>query len=1104
MRLVFVSSTFKDMQFERDELNIRLAPRINDFLAKYGESVRFGDLRWGVNTSKLESEESSKKVLKVCLDEIDNAKPYMIVFIGERYGWIPSSDLLDEAMKMKDITSVPNDISVTNLEIEYGALLSPDYEGRVLFYFRNPFDMSKMSEEDRKIYESESPLHKEKLEALKKKILELYPNYVRYYDASYDETKKALTGLDGLMDTIYSDLTRVFDIDYQYLNSLPNYRRAIMNSEVYFESFYKYAHFRDNLMDPINPDSELKEDYYQSDYSDIPCLRVVVGPSGSGRKTTIACLYMIAKMNNSDYVLPFVFGLDKFTNSKEALIETLISFYEEKLNYRRFKSKNIYTLADLIKYNDTHDKHHFQIFIMNQHRDITLFLKELELQIEEMYHTTFYVSGDEIYEDDYSPSLAFFHHTDIIRLEELDNKEKKAIIARICESKRKELSSSVINAIIKKEGSGLPLYLSLIVDRLLMLDNDDFAKIRSMGDGMDAINSYMLSLVKELGNDTYSLTKELLDTLARRINYDIIMHIYYLSSHDCFLTIDEYRDFFKACNKEYHELDCSLLYNTISSLFKPIGIYNDISFSFDEATRAAKELSEQYVKNDFYKEYLDFLGDDVTSFIKRLTVLGEIKDVEGFYQTYLAYFTSQNITKDSELILRPFVSLMDSVSNILKEDDTFLEDFTMLAIKDIVENNTPYKGIILSIIFYPFLFSVSTDDDQNRLVNMMWEITKYLLKKLKTKKYASNKNLHLVSGIIDYINYNIKIAEYAYAYDEQFDYEDDAEELSSSFDMNIYDEVIESSGILFIYYSMFNRRAMLGFAIRNFEYENEYKKIANYCKNEVVQRLELDELNKVLMEGDVNAWHYNVLIISLNALFLNLYISKHEATKKEYVQRLNHYLKAGELALQNDFFSMVMTNIYEQYYVEPLFKTFSSLINEEYVDEITKYNLSDWLLIRSREFVAREINTSSYIFTYLDCLSELPKEEIPDRDFLYIYPLLVHHLINHFDGEMWKKTAMLLINNHVLNDIEIDDEFVKLSKIWYFNDPDNNASILIHLVLLLTERHRDYEEDDLILRLYTELYDDYDFENQEAYDKWVDDYVRFIPIGDDIDEEEDE
>ena len=76
MKLVFVSSTFRDMQFERDALNTRVVPRINHFLERYSETVHFGDLRWGVNTTELESEESSKKVLKACLDQIDDCKPY--------------------------------------------------------------------------------------------------------------------------------------------------------------------------------------------------------------------------------------------------------------------------------------------------------------------------------------------------------------------------------------------------------------------------------------------------------------------------------------------------------------------------------------------------------------------------------------------------------------------------------------------------------------------------------------------------------------------------------------------------------------------------------------------------------------------------------------------------------------------------------------------------------------------------------------------------------------------------------------------------------------------------------------------------------------------
>ncbi|MBT9721549.1 MULTISPECIES: DUF4062 domain-containing protein [Dorea] len=31
---------------------------------------------------------SSTYVVKICIDTIDRCKPYMIILIGERYGWI--------------------------------------------------------------------------------------------------------------------------------------------------------------------------------------------------------------------------------------------------------------------------------------------------------------------------------------------------------------------------------------------------------------------------------------------------------------------------------------------------------------------------------------------------------------------------------------------------------------------------------------------------------------------------------------------------------------------------------------------------------------------------------------------------------------------------------------------------------------------------------------------------------------------------------------------------------------------------------------------------------------------------------------------------------
>lgn len=88
MKSFFVSSTFCDMQAERDILHQRVFPRIRKQLEPYGEDIEGLDLRWGVDTSNMSEKESGKHVVKICIDTIDRCKPYMIILIGERYGWI--------------------------------------------------------------------------------------------------------------------------------------------------------------------------------------------------------------------------------------------------------------------------------------------------------------------------------------------------------------------------------------------------------------------------------------------------------------------------------------------------------------------------------------------------------------------------------------------------------------------------------------------------------------------------------------------------------------------------------------------------------------------------------------------------------------------------------------------------------------------------------------------------------------------------------------------------------------------------------------------------------------------------------------------------------
>ena len=136
MQSIFISSTFRDMQFERDALQEKVLPALNEQARKYGQSVSFCDLRWGIDTSQMEEETGSVKVLEVCLDEIDRSKPPMVVIIGERYGWIPPETLISDVASRKKLQLEHLRKSITSLEIEYGALSRENGAENTLFYFR--------------------------------------------------------------------------------------------------------------------------------------------------------------------------------------------------------------------------------------------------------------------------------------------------------------------------------------------------------------------------------------------------------------------------------------------------------------------------------------------------------------------------------------------------------------------------------------------------------------------------------------------------------------------------------------------------------------------------------------------------------------------------------------------------------------------------------------------------------------------------------------------------------------------------------------------------------------------------------------------------------
>jgi hypothetical protein len=147
-RAHFISSTFRDMHAERDHLERVVFPELKERLRARRCLLEPIDLRVGVETDSLAEAQKELEVLKVCLAEIERSRPFLLVLLGDRYGWIPPEERLAAAAQEAGFTIDVHGRSVTALEIEYGILKKhPNQRRRSLFYFREPLPYAKMPPE---------------------------------------------------------------------------------------------------------------------------------------------------------------------------------------------------------------------------------------------------------------------------------------------------------------------------------------------------------------------------------------------------------------------------------------------------------------------------------------------------------------------------------------------------------------------------------------------------------------------------------------------------------------------------------------------------------------------------------------------------------------------------------------------------------------------------------------------------------------------------------------------------------------------------------------------------------------------------------------------
>lgn len=145
---IFISSTFQDMHRERDALQCIALPLIKEEAAKYGQTVTFVDLRWGVDTEDgaLTELQSAEKVLRRCLQAVEDCQPPLVAMLGHRYGWVPGREDADKAALIRRVAEEKGlqvdaeNTSITAMEIAYGSRLCKDRHVKPLVYVRRDGD----------------------------------------------------------------------------------------------------------------------------------------------------------------------------------------------------------------------------------------------------------------------------------------------------------------------------------------------------------------------------------------------------------------------------------------------------------------------------------------------------------------------------------------------------------------------------------------------------------------------------------------------------------------------------------------------------------------------------------------------------------------------------------------------------------------------------------------------------------------------------------------------------------------------------------------------------------------------------------------------------
>jgi WD40 repeat protein len=229
---VFISSTFRDMHAERDQLVKVTFPRLRQWCEERRLHLVDIDLRWGITREEAEN----GKAIEICLEQIDGSRPFFVCLLGAQYGSVapPGAAVLANV-------DAREPYSITHLEIVHAALQARErgHGVEAFFYLREPRALPppetlEGSSDEREAYAATffqsapgagQPDLRQRLAELKDRIGQAFgaADRVRAYGARWDPSlqdvatprvRGKLVGLDALGQQVEADLKRAIEARY--------------------------------------------------------------------------------------------------------------------------------------------------------------------------------------------------------------------------------------------------------------------------------------------------------------------------------------------------------------------------------------------------------------------------------------------------------------------------------------------------------------------------------------------------------------------------------------------------------------------------------------------------------------------------------------------------------------------------------------------------------------------------------------------------------------------------------------------------------------------------------------------------------------------------